>query len=482
MLALSLAIPDEISHSLTSITQWSTHYLGWLILLIVFGFVVLCIILAFGRTGNLRLGGEDEKPQFSFLSWSAMLFAAGMGSGLVFYGAAEPLTHFMAPPPAAVDIAAGAEQARRALSLTFFHWGIHAWAIYAIAGLCVAYFTFRKHTALLPSAPIKAHVSKRWWGVTRHSIDMLAAIAVVFGLVATLSKGTFQLADGVERYFTLGAEPLMLQLVILFIMFLAYMLSASTGLYKGIKWLSNINMLIAISLMLFVIAVGPTLFILESFVSGIGDYLDRFMKMSFNVRQYSDEEGWTEGWTMMYLLWWVAWAPFVGVFIARISRGRTVREFLIGVLAIPTVFSMLWFSALGGSALYLEMIAQPGFGAQYADIQGVTFALFDAFPLQEVTGLLLIFLLFIFLVTSADSGTLVLGMFTSEGSLEPSASQRLFWGAIIALVTAGALIAERGIGFLNAFAVFGGLPYLGVMVWQCYALCKATRQEKFAAR
>lgn len=464
-------LPKGAEQALTAITKWFEHSFGWLVLLVCAFFVCFCFYIAFGKYGSLRLGGPDERPQFSTLSWLAMLFAAGMGAGLVFYGAAEPLLHYMKPPPAVHMITEGAEQARRAMVISYFHWGIHAWAIYAVAALSIAYFTFHRNSVMLPSVPIGSHP---WVNV---AIDSFAVMAVVFGLVASLANGILQISDGVRGVAGVALDDITLKLLILLTLFVAYMASASTGIGKGIKILSDINISVAILLMLFVLFCGPTHFIMESFVSGIGDYLDSFTYLTFNVRHFSDAGGWTERWTITYFLWWVSWGPFVGVFIARISRGRTLKEFLLGVILVPTLFSALWFATLGGTAIHLEMIDQPGFGEVVSTVERTTFAVLETLPMSEITSLAVLFLLFIFLVTSADSGTYVLGMFTTNGALNPSVWQRLFWGVMIGVVTAGTILTGEGSSFFRSFAVVGSIPYLFIMLWQTYGLWKAIRKD-----
>lgn len=475
-LAAGLIFPGPLESALDAVTNYFAGSFGWLVMLSCSFFVGFALFLMASRYGRLRLGGPDERPQFSTLSWLAMLFAAGMGSGLIFYGAAEPLLHFQFPPPSASPITQEAEIARRAMAITFFHWGIHAWAIYAVAALGIAYFTFHTGTPMLPSAAMTHFMNPRYAPYARRLIDTIAILGVVFGLVASLSQAVLQLSEGIQDELLPKADILTLQLVILLAMFICYTLSASTGLGRGIKILSDINMSVAVLLMLFIIAVGPTLFILNSFVTAIGDYLDQIVSLSFNLRPFSDKKDWTGSWSITYFLWWVSWGPFVGVFIARISRGRTIREFLLGVIFVPTIFSALWFAALGGSALNLELGAAAGF-ASGEQPQGIIFAMLEWLPLNWLVPLIVLLLLFIFLVTSADSGTYVLGMFTSEGDLTPPVSERLFWGVMVGLVTAGALLTGRGTDFFRAFAVVGSIPYLLVMLWQVWALWRRLKAD-----
>lgn len=476
LLAAGLIWPDSLEQALDSTTHWFASRLGWLVMLSCTLFVALAAYLAFGRYGHLRLGGDDERPQFSTLSWFAMLFAAGMGSGLIFYGAAEPLMHYLTPPPSAGAITEQAAIARRSMAITFFHWGIHAWAIYAMAALCIAYYSFRHGAPMLPSAIITHYLPRRIAPAMGHAIDTIAILGVVFGMVASISQALLQLSEGIGRELLPNTNALTLQLVLLLVMFICYTLSASSGIGKGIKILSDINMGVAVLLLLFIVVAGPTLFIMDSFVTAIGDYFDRFVVLSFNLRPFSDKAGWTGSWSITYFLWWVSWGPFVGVFIARISRGRTIRQFLLGVILVPSLFSAFWFAALGGSALHLEVFTAVGF-ADGLSAPEIIFRMLDAFPLQSVITPVVLLLLFIFLVTSADSGSYVLAMFTHEGTLSPPVWERLFWGSVVGLVSAGALLTGRGTDFFRAFAVVGSLPYLLVMLWQCWALMKKLKED-----
>jgi glycine betaine transporter len=476
LLAAGIIAPAALEHALDATTQWFAEKLGWLVMLACSFFVAFAAYLAFGRFGKLTLGDEGEAPQFSTLSWLAMLFAAGMGTGLIFYGAAEPLLHFQNPPPSAGIISEEAEIARRSMAITFFHWGIHAWAIYAIAALTIAYFTFRLKLPMLPSACITPLLRPRFRASARRLIDTLAITGVVFGIVATLCQAMLQFSSGVQSELTLDMDMITLQLIILFALFICYTISASTGIGKGIKILSDINMSIAVLLMLFVLLAGPTVFILDSFVTAIGDYLDSFMTLSFNLRPFSDDTDWTGGWSITYFMWWVSWAPFVGVFVARISRGRSIREFLAGVILVPTVFSALWFASFGGSALSLEIFSANGF-ADGALAPEIIFRMLDYFPLDFVMPSVVLALLFVFLITSADSGSYVLAMFTTEGELSPPVWERLFWGTVIALVTAGAILTGRGTDFFRGIAVVGSIPYLFIMLWQCWALMKQLKRD-----
>ena len=471
-LAVFFLAPDAMTTQISIASASFAQHMGGMVLVANIFFVGLCLYIAFGRYKHIRLGGQDEQPQFSRASWFSMLFAAGMGAGLLFYGAAEPLQHFHNPPPLLDGDKLMADRARHALVITYFHWGFHAWAIYGVAAICVAYFTFRANKAMLPSAPI---TDKKPFMMV---IDTIAILAVIFGLVSSLLHGVAQLTSGFETSFGLDVSdrggPL-----ILFALFICFMASSATPLGKGIKILSNINIVIALGLMLFVFVLGQTSFILDVFVTSIGDYLRKFTFLSFNLRPFVSDNRWTEDWSITYLLWWISWSPFVGVFIARISRGRTLREFIAAVVIVPTLASLFWFAVFGGSALYFDMFSTMPFTPEQREyFESIIFIFMSKFPLYDVTSVVVMFLIFIFLVTSADSGTFVLGMFTSGGSLEPSVKQRLFWGSVIGLVTLIVLLSGEDIAFFRALSILGAIPFLFIMLYQSFLFIKSIRKEQ----
>ncbi len=443
-------------------------------------FTLLCFALSaylvFSRHGAIRLGGDDATPQFSNFSWFAMLFAAGMGSGLIFYGAAEPLMHYVTPPPGQTDVT-NAEKARTALVYTYFHWGLNGWAIYSIAGLVIAYFAFNRNASMRVSAPLSHNGSPRIRGYLAGLVNNMAIISIVFGLVASLAMSVLHISAGLQSQLGVEMEPLHVRLWILALLIICYTASSLTGISKGIRILSNINIMIAIFLMLFILFVGPTSFIFDIFFSSLGDYISRLIELSFDINPFKESEKWTEDWTITYYLWWISWSPLVGVFIARISRGRTVREFIIAIMIVPTLFSCLWFATLGGTAFHLEFLASPGFAAQAATPENVSYALMAELPFATITTYIMFFLMFIFLVTSADSGAYVLGMLTTPKGHDPSRNQRLFWGMVLGLLTVAALVTGRTTEFFRAFAVVGGIPYLFIMLWQGYRLVTALNKD-----
>lgn len=479
LIILVLIIPTQLPQLLNSWTHFITHHFGLLILCVCSGFVLFAGYITFSRYGKLRLGGKNEKPQFSRFAWLSMLFAAGMGSGLVFNGAAEPLSHLTHPPDIGFQSLAATNQMQMALSTTFFHWCLHAWAIYAIAALSIAYFTFHKHTPMLPSIPVIFSLPKPIQRPVRLLIDTLAIIAVIFGLVATLAKGTLQLSSGLSRILPIQLSDDGLHMAVLGTLVIAYLASAVSGLGKGIKHLSTINVLIAFAFMLFILIAGPTDFIFNAFVDAAQDYLGNFATTSFNTRSSASMPNWFEDWTITYFLWWVAWGPFVGVFIARISRGRSLREFMLGVIIVPCIFSAIWFAVFGGFALKLELFDATNFSAHVDGFESVMFAVLSYLPFETFTTIITVILLFIFLITSADSGTYVLSMFSTGGKLVPVVAERIFWGVAIAITTAALLLSGESFSLFHAVVVLGAIPYLLVMLWQIYGLMKAMRREKF---
>jgi glycine betaine transporter len=469
--------PQGLADAISLATRLGLEWFDWIFLLSVTIFITLCLFLALSRFGGYTLGSPGEEPEFSTVSWLAMLFAAGMGAGLLFWGVAEPLNHFMSPPPGQEAMTPGA--ARRALVMTNLHWGIHAWGIYAMGALVLGYFGFRKNLPMLAGAPIR-HVFPGVFGKALGGVaDLVAVLAVVFGLAGSLGMGVLQINYGLSEVFGVDAESLGLSMAVLGVLAACYLISAATAIDKGIKLLSNLNTGLVVVLLLFVLFVGPTTFILSTFATSLGDYLSNIVNLSFRLHPFSGEREWTRVWTLTYLIWWIAWAPFVGIFIARISRGRTIREFVIVVMFLPTLFSVLWFSVFGGTGLHLELFGQGGLGSMVLENTSQTlFAFLGFFPFTPVLVGVSLFLIFIFLVTSAQSGSFVLGMMTTDGSLNPPTYRKLFWGAVVAVITAATLLAGGGVHTLRAIAVSGALPFTVIMIAQVACLFHALGGER----
>ena len=469
-----LVDPESMTGTMLGFTNYSLTGISWAWLFICTTFLILSGYMAFGPYGHIRLGKDDEEPEFSTASWIAMLFAGGMGSGLLLWGPAEPMYHYISPPGMEGGTPAAA---RQALVITNLHWGLHAWAIYAVCALVIAYFTFRRNEPSMISTPIKA----LFGGAAGESIgkvaDILAVLSVVFGLAGSLAMGTLAVRSG--AFYAWGTdETVTTSFIILAILFVCYMLSATTGVDKGIKILSNVNMVIAILIMLMVLFAGPTRFLLETFIDSIGSYFSSLFTMSFKLFPFEDLGGWSAGWTLTYLIWWIAWGPFIGIFVARISRGRTIREFCVGVILVPTIFSMLWFAIFGGAGFYIEMFGGGGLKELiFEDATKALFAFLGYFPGGGILNMLAVMLMFIFLVTSADSGTFVLSMMTTDGNLNPPVMQKMVWGTLIAALTAGTLFSES-VTVAKAMAITGAIPFTAIVLLQIVGFLREIRKER----
>ncbi|SMC16412.1 glycine betaine transporter [Andreprevotia lacus DSM 23236] len=463
--------------SMTAITQ---HMLsatiggfGWLYLLAVFGFLLFAVYLAFGRFGKIRLGGPDAEPEFSRASWFAMLFSAGMGIGLVFWGAAEPLAHFANPPSGEAQ---SADAARTALRYTFFHWGLHPWAIYSIMGLAIGYFSFNRKLPALVSEAFRPWLGHHVDGVFGKLVDVLAVIATACGVVTSLGLGTLQIAGGLTH--TLGVpDSDALHIAIIVVAMGLALLSSLTGVGRGIKWLSNLNIGIALLLLAAVIAFGPTLFIVESFTTTLGGYIDNLSYMSLRLTPFS-KGSWVADWTLFYWAWWITWAPFVGLFIARVSKGRTIREFIVGVLLAPSLVSFIWFSAFGGMAIHQQLLGGVDLlSVQTQDYARTLFAMLAQLPLAKTLSVLALLLIVSFFVTSADSANLVLSMLSTRGRANPPAWIKLLWGCVIAAM-ALVLLFSGGLKALQTLSIVAALPFALIMVGLCVALYKALAADE----
>ncbi|MDT8902368.1 BCCT family transporter [Anaeroselena agilis] len=446
---------------------------GWFYLWATLGFLVFCVYLAFSRFGKVRLGRDNDKPVFSNLTWFSMLFSAGMGIGLVFWGVAEPMFHYMNPPLGLE--AKTPEAARAALRYAFFHWGLHPWGIYTVMALAIAYFSFRKEGKNLISETFTPLGSSPD-GLIGKAIDVLAIIATVFGVATSLGLGALQINSGLTKLFGVPGN-VTAQLSIIGIVTVVYILSASTGLNKGIAWLSNANIAAAALLLIFVVAAGPTAFLFEVFTVTFGGYIQEVAFMSLRLTPFS-QASWVGEWTLFYWAWWIAWAPFVGSFIARVSRGRTIKEFVLGVLLVPSIFSFLWFSVFGGTALNLEMFQGYPIGAGVQqDIAAALFTTLEYLPFGRIASLLALVLIITFFITSADSATFVLGMFSTDGNPDPSNRVKFIWGILQSSI-ATVLLLSGGLKGLQQASIVASLPFAVIMVFMCVSLLKALKKEK----
>lgn len=454
--------PGSLSRVAGNALEWMITNFGWFYMLITAFFVLFVIVLAISPYGNIRLGKPEDRPEFSWLSWIGMLFAAGIGVGFVFFGVAEPLLYYLDTP---VGIEPETREAALAgLRYSSYHWALHPWAIFSIVGLTLAYVQFRKgRPALISSAfyPLIGRKTDGWMGQT---IDILAVLATCTGVATTFGLSAMQITGGLS-YITPLPNNIWVQLIIIVIVTISFMISASTGLDKGIKILSNINIGVAGLLLLFIIIFGPTLFIAESFVTTLGGYISNIVPMSLTLTPFSESD-WLGKNTIFFWAWHISWAPFMGLFIARISKGRTIRQFMTGVLLVPSVIAIIWFTAFGGTALDLE-INGPGGLAQLvtSDVELALFATLEGLPFSTLTSIIAVFLIFIFFITSADSATYVLGAMTSRGSLVPSMSIKLVWGLLIAGTASVLLISgDGGLDALQTASLIAALPFAIIMI------------------
>ncbi|WP_349360940.1 BCCT family transporter [Stappia sp.] len=473
VLAASLA-PDTVQRVSQDLLHATATNLGWLYLLVTTGFVVFVLGLALSRMGGIRLGPADAPPEFSFPSWLAMIFSGGMGVGLVFWGVAEPMMHFN-DPPLGDGLPRTAEAAQTGMRYAFFHWGLHQWANFALVGLAIAYVRFRHDSHGLISETLRPLIGDRvdsGWG---KAIDVLTVVSTVFGVATTLGLGALQINSGIARLTDIPfGFPA--QLVIVAVVGGLFMLSAMTPLDRGVKLLSNANMLLAALLLGIVLVFGPTPFIFGVMTQTLGEYLGTALQMSLVTSPYSSGE-WVEQWTLFYWAWGLSWAPFVGSFIARISRGRTIREFVLGVMIVPVGLSMLWFSTFGGAAVHVELFGQGGIAdAVSMEVSAGLYALFDQLPGTDLLTLASILLVGMFLVTSADSATFVLGMFTSKGVLNPTRAVRLLWGTLqLSMVVV--LLLTGGLDSLQSVSIVAAFPFMLLMILIAVALYRDLAQE-----
>ena len=447
---------------------------GWFYLLLVTLIVLVCGFFVLSPMGQIKLGEPDSKPEYSTGSWIAMLFSAGMGIGLVFYGAAEPLSHFANKTPHA---APGSQQAMAdSFQFTFFHWGIHAWAVYGIVAMALAYFGFRKEEKYLLSVTLKPLFGKKTDGWLGYIIDIVTVVATVIGVATTLGFGAIQINGGLS-YLTDNAIPnnMEVRTVIIVVTTALFVLSALSGLGKGIKILSNLNMILAIALLAIAIAVGPTVKIFDNMTESIGLYMQNFFEMSFRTAAFNgDERAWIDTWTVFYWAWWISWSPFVGLFIARISKGRSIREFITVVLLIPTVLSFIWFSAFGTMA---NTAQQGGANLTGLEDEEMLFGTFSHYPLGMLMSIIAIILIFTFFITSADSATYVLSMLSEDGKLIPTNGKKVVWGAIVAGI-AMALLFAGGLKALQSTLIIIALPFAVVIALIVVALIVEVYHEK----
>lgn len=472
LVVLGATMPDKFGSVAEVLFNFTTVNFGWLYLLAVFVFVLFLIGLSISKYGKVRLGPSDSRPEYSFFTWIAMLFSAGFGAGLVFWGVAEPMSHFFETPFQGVE-AQTEEAARIAMGYSLFHWGISQWSVFAVVGLIIAFLQFKKQKRGLISTAIAPIVGNNK-GV-RNTIDSLAVIATVMGVATSLGLGILQMNGGLKSVFDIP-NSIWVQIIIAGVMLLTYLFSSSTGLNKGIKWLSNLNLGLCVLLLVFVFIAGPRVFILDTFVLGLGDYLTNFIQYSLRLTPYSGDL-WVRNWTIFYWAWAIAWSPFVGAFVARVSRGRTIREFVFGVLVVPPVIACMWIAVFGGTALFSDLnngtqIAE----AVNADVAVALFETYGDLPFSTILSLLSIFLIFTFLVTSADSATYILGSMTSKGSLNPPLIVKIIWGVLITAIAVVLLLAG-GLDALQTASLISALPFTIILLLMVVSFMKLLKKN-----
>ena len=478
LVAWGLFSPENFKAQTGALTSTISSTFGWYYLLTVFLILIFCVYLIFSRFSNLKLGKPEDKPEFSLVSWFAMLFSAGMGMGLVFWTTAEPISHaFISAPRSEL----GSNQAiQEAMQFSFFHWGLHAWAVYGIVALVLAYFKFHNDAPGLISATLIPLFGKKLMaGPLGKLIDTLAVFATVIGVASTLGFGSAQMNEGMSFLFG-TPNTFAFQMLILAVATVLFIGSAWSGIGRGIKYLSNINMVLAFVLLLLLLIVGPTLYIFNSFADAIGGYLTNFFSMSFNLEPINEERrAWVDGWTVFYWAWWISWAPFVGIFIARISRGRTIKEFILGVLLVPSLVCFIFFAVFGVSALNLEQnnIAKI---SDYS-LETATFGVLQYYPLGTLLSIITLFVIAIFFITSADSATFVLGMQTTGGMLNPPNLVKITWGLIQSAVAAIVIYTGGTQGLQNSL-IIAALPFSMVIILMGISFLKAASQDPLAKK
>ncbi|WP_157017881.1 BCCT family transporter [Mesorhizobium xinjiangense] len=472
-LAIGVVVPDQAGEIFSALQSAILNAFGWLYLLAVGIFLATVLLLCLGNYGQLKLGPDDSTPDFRFVSWIAMLFAAGMGIGLMFFAVGEPMSHFMLPPTAEPRTI---EATREAMSVTFFHWGIHAWAIYAVVGLSLAYFGYRYNLPLTIRSGLYPLLKERIDGPIGHAVDIFAIVGTMFGIATSLGLGVSQINAGLNYLIGLPIGP-QVQLPLIAAITALATISVVTGLDKGIRILSETNLIVAVLLMLFVLVVGPTENLFRDFVQNVGLYLDTLILRTFNIYAY-EPTPWIDSWTLFYWAWWISWSPFVGMFIARISRGRTVREFVVAVLFIPAGFTFFWMTVFGNTAIAIDTgIAAGALGTAIAeDVSVGLFQFFQYLPLPALTSTLAIILVAVFFVTSSDSGSLVVDSIAAGGETETTTAQRVFWCSLEGFVAACLLLAG-GLGALQSATVASALPFTFVMLALVWALIQGMRAD-----
>ena len=471
-ITLTLLFKDEAEQHFTEIQAFVANKAGWFFILSVNMFLVFMIYLAFSKYGQIRIGGQTAKPEFKTLSWFAMLFSAGMGIGLLFWSISEPIYHYLSPPMAAGETA---EAAKEAMKFTFLHWGFHAWAIYALVGLSLAYFTYSRGLPLTIRSVFYPFLGDRIYGRIGDAIDIFAVLATLFGLATSLGLGVQQIAAGLNHLFGIDSGVIT-QVILIGGITLIATISVVLGVDKGVRVLSEWNMRIAVVFLLIVLILGPTIFIFKSFVQNTGNYLSSILEISTWTESYTGTN-WQNAWTTFYWGWWIAWSPFVGMFIARISKGRTIREFILGVLLVPSIVTFFWISAFGSSAINEAILGNDTIvNAVNDNVATALFVFLEDYPFAFILNIIAIILIAGFFVTSSDSGSLVVDSLTTGGKIDAPVGQRIFW-AIVEGSVAAVLLIGGGLQALQTATIVTGLPFAIILIVMCFSLYKGLSED-----
>lgn len=472
-ISITLLVGEPMEKVFSDIQDGISDNAGWFFVLVVNVFLFFMIYIAFSRFGKIRLGGKNAEPEFGTMAWFAMLFSAGMGIGILFWSVAEPIYHLQSPPIS--EAGNTRDAAIEAMSFTFLHWGLHAWGIYALVGMALAFFSYNRKLPLTIRSVFYPILGNRIHGWPGNVIDVLAVVATLFGLATSLGLGVKQISAGLSYLFGLTDSPVT-QVVLIGIITVMATASVVLGIDKGVRVLSEWNIRIAAVFLLFMIILGPTLFVFDSFTQNTGYYLQNMLSLSFWTESYQQSD-WQNSWTVFYWAWWISWSPFVGTFIARISRGRTVREFVLGVLIVPTILTFLWLSAFGGTAILLELSGSNEISAAVTEnVATALYVLLEQFPFSFITSLVAVVLVTSFFVTSSDSGSLVIDSITAGGKLDAPVIQRIFW-AFTQGGVAAVLLIGGGLGALQTAAITTGLPFALVLLVMCYSLYRGLKME-----
>ncbi len=468
-----IAANDSFAKAINIIFDFLVGKFSWLYLLFVSIVLVVTIIVGLSKYGDIKLGKPDDKPELSTASWFAILFGAGMGIGLVFWGIAEPISHYISPP---FGEGQTTESALIAIRYSLFHWGLHPWALYSLFGMMIAYFGFRRGLPQLPSSTLYPLIGEKGVkGLTGKIFDITAVFATLFGIVTSLGLGAQQINSGLNYMLGIPVNN-SVTIIIISVITALFILAVVSGLEKGIKFVGNLNLYLSFVILIMLLIVGPTFFILKYFTEGIGGYLQHIFEMSFYTSSVA-QSAWPGWWTVFYWAWWIAWTPFVGGFIARISRGRTIREFVIATLFIPTILSFVWISIMGGSAIWLEEMGPGGvIGPVQKDIASAFFVTLGKFPLGYLMSLIALVLVATYFITSANGATFVMGMLTSHGALNPLNRIKITWGVAEGLV-AIILVLAGGLSALQTASIVGAFPFMLFMCFSIYAFFKALKKD-----